>query len=193
LVEKNQSGMAPKWKALASHDIPFELAQQIGWLLMNDEDIKFLDLKAKNSLQRQRNIYRYLHWEKDKWIIEPGEGGQIFIWTFAGDKINRAISLLLAKALPVEQEYDFRYVILKPSKDNQVSIDQIIETISLWKLQETQALEKEIEGEIAVKWFSKFSDCLPDSLAKKTILEKGADVQGMLREVKNTATFVSDF
>jgi ATP-dependent helicase Lhr and Lhr-like helicase len=193
VVEKNHTGIAPKWKALASHDIPFELAQHIGWLLMNDNEIKFLDPKAKNSLQRQRNIYRYLQWQRNKWIIEPAEGGQVFIWTFAGDKINRAISLLLAKVLMVDQEYDFRNVILKPTKNNQILIEEIVDEVSLWKLKKVQDLEKDIEGEIPFKWFSKFSECLPDSLAKKTILEKGIDVAGLLREIKNTEIVEQDF
>jgi ATP-dependent Lhr-like helicase len=34
-----------------------------------------------------------------------------------------------------------------------------------------------------VKWFSKFSQCLPEPLAKKTILEKGVDLQGLKREL----------
>src|SRR6476469_5061429 len=68
-VEKNKSGKAPKWKALASHDIPFELAQEVGTLLMNGFQPHFLDEEAQKVLRRQRNIHNNIGWQKDRWIL----------------------------------------------------------------------------------------------------------------------------
>jgi hypothetical protein len=45
-------------------------------------------------------------------------------------------------------------------------------------------IENAIENNISVKWFSKFFDCLPEALAKKTIRDKDYDFAGLNRELK---------
>jgi ATP-dependent Lhr-like helicase len=35
-----------------------------------------------------------------------------------------------------------------------------------------------------VRWFSKFTNCLPEKLAKKAIVEKGMNLSGLLREIR---------
>lgn len=183
-VEKNKTGVAPKWKALASHDIPFELAQEVGQLLMNNDQLNFLDAEAEKVLQRQRNMYEEIGWRKNKWILESqDEEGFLFLWTFCGDKINRAIALQFEKDFGNEPEYDFRNIRLRRSKNNSLIKEEILDWLSNLKQANENQLENEMIGIIDVKWFSKFSQCLPELLAKKSILEKAVDLQGLKREL----------
>jgi len=48
-------------------------------------------------------------------------------------------------------------------------------------------LENMVVDRIKVKWISKFSPCLPDSLARKAICEKGMDIAGLVRELGKTS------
>jgi ATP-dependent Lhr-like helicase len=183
-VEKNKTGIAPKWKALASHDIPFELAQEVGQLLMNHDQLNFLDAEAEKVLQRQRNMYGEIGWRKGTWILESeDEEGQLNLWTFCGDKINRAIALQFEKDFGNEPEYDFRNIRLRRSKNNSLIKEAILDWLSNLKQTNENQLENEMIGIIDVKWFSKFSQCLPELLAKKSILEKAVDLQGLKREL----------
>jgi ATP-dependent helicase Lhr and Lhr-like helicase len=52
------------------------------------------------------------------------------------------------------------------------------------KSRSESSLEKLLEDNTKCKWFSKFSECLPESLAIKTICEKGMDLSGLIRELK---------
>ena len=58
--------------------------------------------------------------------------------------------------------------------------------ISVLSMSEEQLL-KDIEARLTNRWFSKFSCCLPESLSKKTILEKDYDISGLVRELRRTA------
>lgn len=185
-VEKNKTGIAPKWKAFASHDIPFELAQEVGRLLMTDNQLEFLDEESKKVLQRQRNIYQEIGWNKEQWILaSEDEEGQLYLWTFCGDKINRAIALQFEKDFGYEPEYDFRNIRLCRSKNKSLTKKEVIDWLSNLKQRSESELENEMLGIIDVKWFSKFSQCLPEQLAKKTILEKAVDLQGLKKELNN--------
>jgi ATP-dependent helicase Lhr and Lhr-like helicase len=178
-VEKNETGIAPKWKAIGNYDIPFELAQEIGYLLMNDIGVDFLDVAAKKILESERNIYRNIQWDSDKWILESSpEDTKIFLWTFAGDKINRTISTLISAAIVVETRYDYRNVTIDIGKKI-LPINKIQELLEYLKSKSLMELEEMVELKIHVKWFSKFSECLPDTLAKKTIREKDMDITGL--------------
>ncbi len=50
-VRKNETGIAPKWNVIASFDVPFELAKEIGRLLMNDIRLPFLTRKQVSNSQ----------------------------------------------------------------------------------------------------------------------------------------------
>lgn len=44
-------------------------------------------------------------------------------------------------------------------------------------------LEAIVLNKIPVNWFSKFSNCIPESLAKETILDMDYDLAGTMREL----------
>jgi ATP-dependent Lhr-like helicase len=82
-VQKNETGIAPKWKAFCNHDIPFEVAQEIGQLLMNDQTVEFLDMQGQGMLKALRNEHHDLNWQSDKWILEGSETAIFCLWTFS--------------------------------------------------------------------------------------------------------------
>jgi ATP-dependent helicase Lhr and Lhr-like helicase len=185
-VEKNETGIAPKWKAIGNYDIPFELAQEVGRLLMNNINLDFLDAAAKMIFQSQRNAYFNIGWTSDKWILDSSfENSKIYLWTFSGDKINRTISNFLSTIIKEAPKYDYMNVIIDIEKENPLSVTDLKQTLLDLKSETLRDLEVIIENKIDVKWFSKFSDCLPAPLAKKTIREKGMDIAGLVRQLNH--------
>jgi ATP-dependent Lhr-like helicase len=189
-VQINTTGIAPKWENINSHDVPFELAQEIGRLLMIDEVLEFLDKQAHRVLDAQRNELSELGWSNNKWVMEAAkEHGRIYLWTFAGDKINRSIRFFLLSELDVEIKSDYNTVIIILGKISK-SMLEISDLINSVKSKTEHELLSHIEPFVNVKWFSKFSECLPNELAKKTIIEKDMDLTGMIRELnKVTITY----
>jgi ATP-dependent Lhr-like helicase len=172
-VKKNETGLAPKWKAIASYDIPFELAQEVGKLLMSNEIPSFLDDPAIIILQKQRNEYKKLDWKPGKWILDwVPEANKIYLWTFAGEKINRSIDILLTVNLKATIKYDYQNVEIDFGKGKPMDNNTFLELISSFKSKSKAELESVALNEIDVKWFSKFSECLPESLAKQTICDR---------------------
>ena len=189
-VQKNATGLAPKWRAIANYDIPFELGQEVGRVLMSDVNLEFLDLPAQRVLQLERNTHRNLNWAYNKWVIDSSsEDSKIYLWTFSGEKINRTLSLLFSIELETELEYDFKKIVIEEKKGNTVSINDVEKYISLFKSKSEQELDEATESKIEKKWFSKFSDCVPELLAKKAIREKDFDVAGLIRELKLIAVY----
>jgi len=193
VVEQNKTGMAPKWKALASFDIPFELAQEVGRLLMAMETLEFLDASAQNILHAHRNAHQGLNWDNGKWILESSfENTKIYLWTFAGDKINRALASLLAEENDTNTEFNYMKITIGQRNENPLTLNDINSIILALKSKTQSELELLCEKQIPPKWFSKFSPCLPDSLSIKSIREKGMDIVGLLREIKKIRVEISN-
>jgi ATP-dependent Lhr-like helicase len=187
-VQKNETGIAPKWKGVANFDVPFELAQEVGRLLVTDGRPSFLDANALNILQMERNIHNALNWQQGKWVCDVAEEGNIiYLWTFSGEKINRVLVILLSTILDADIDYDYKQVKIDFKKGKAISVEELQNLISSFKSKSRLDLEAIALEKIQVKWFSKFSDCLPDSLAQLTIFEKDYDLTGMIREL-NTIT-----
>ena len=186
--QKNETGKAPKWKAFGAFDIPFELAQEVGRLLMNNETLEVLDREANLIFKAECNTYELLAWQAGKWVIQPhDDNGGAILWTFAGDKINRTMSMLLESYLECKTEYDYKNISFKSNRRDTDIIRDVRELITLLKTKTCESLEQEVEKKIKPRWFSKFSECLPELIAKKTIREKGMDVEGLNREIEGIA------
>jgi ATP-dependent Lhr-like helicase len=156
----------------------------VGRLLMTDGRPSLLDANALNILQMQRHIYNALNWQQGRWAWDiADEGNIIYLWTFSGEKINRTLVILLSTILDAEINYDYKQVKIEFKKVKALSVNELQNLISSFKSKSRLELELIALEKIQVRWFSKFSDCLPDSLAKLTILEKDYDLTGMMREL----------
>ncbi|MHA4807359.1 hypothetical protein ACX0G9_04615 [Flavitalea flava] len=183
-VKKNTSGIAPKWKSVTYFDVPFELAQEVGRLLVTDGIPPFLDPIANVILRMERNIYNALNWKQGKWVWDVAEDGNIiYLWTFSGEKINRVVAILLSTKLDAEISCDFKQVRIDFKKLSPMSVEELQKMLSSLKAKSRPELEALALEQLRVKWFSKFSNCLPDSLARQTIFEKDYDLVGMPREL----------
>lgn len=172
-VKKNETGLAPKWKTIASHDIPFELAQEVGKLLMINEIPSFLDGSAIGILKIQRNEHKELKWQPGKWIMDTSlESNRIYLWTFSGDKINRSIKILLSADMEVDINYDYKQIIIDFKKE-EINVANFLESITALTSKSKEALESLALQQMETKWFSKFSECLPETLTKQTIYFEG--------------------
>lgn len=182
-VKKNVTGLPPKWRTLGNFDVPFELAQEIGRILQSDETPDFLDLQAQQILRAERSFYRELGWQEDKWIVQISEeSGILYLWTFAGDKINRCINTFLFSQMEADIESDYKRICINIAKTSFL-VKDVCSLIAKMKFQSVSDINYHIEQKVGTKWISKFSDCLPEQLAKKTIIEKGMDLPGTVREL----------
>ncbi|AXY73618.1 hypothetical protein D3H65_06315 [Paraflavitalea soli] len=184
LVSRNESGSAPQWTSMRSKDVPFELAQEIGRLLVAGKPLGFLDFRATVIMRREANQHSGLGWDNHTWTLDPSANdGKFYLWTFCGDKINRAIKFLLDAELGIRAKYDYQLVTIDIDKKKPTSSARIIDyLVSLGNSTEKE-LEQIIMPNMRASWFSKFSICLPDELAKITLREKGIDLAGLLREI----------
>lgn len=187
-VQKNETGIPPKWRTLGDFDVPYELAVEIGNMLKSSEPVEFLDFNARQVLESQRAAYRGLSWRSDKWLVQPAEDGDIvYIWTFAGDKINRCIDRYLAAHIEADITYDYIKIVVKAKDETQLDTAAIIDVFRKMCTEPIHIANAILEPTIKVKWMSKFSECLPESLARKTIMEKGLDLRGTKRELDRVA------
>jgi ATP-dependent Lhr-like helicase len=181
LVEKNTTGEAPLWLSMSSQDVPFELAQEIGRLLMNEDKLSFLEDLAQTKFNENRLLYAQLHWNSSKWILDSADDPSIFyLWTFAGDKINRTLAFLTENHFGTTASYDYRSVTIKGDLKHPVPVDQLLDFLGEIETHAATDVEELLVHQIKNKWFSKFSECLPEFLSKKALLEKSFDVPGLI-------------
>jgi ATP-dependent Lhr-like helicase len=185
LVEKNKTGLPPKWKNLNQFDVPYEVAQEVGSLLTSKDRPDFLDSHSDIVLAGLQDMHSNLNWSRTKWIMDNLEGSTITIWTFAGDKINRTIALLLEDYYEKNKpSYNYQFVTIKLAETTVKTADQLRNIIHGFLSLDSTSLTLRLTDKIKVKWFSKFSNCLPDQLAKQTLVEKYLDVEGLIKTVK---------
>lgn len=183
-VQKTRSGNIPKWKVFRNSDIPHEVAREMGKILMDSTDLDFLDEESKKGIEKLREQYRNLKWEQPKWVFDHAEAGKLLLWTFAGDKINRTVSILINALEIAKTDYDSKCIEIE-SSDESVDdfIPQIISFIKALKGKTAGEIEDILIKEIRNIKFSKFSLCLPEALSKEALIEKSFDVEGLLREL----------
>ena len=65
-----------------------------------------------------------------------------------------------------------------------VSVEDLKNWLDRVQSETAEHLANCIQEQIKVRWFSKFSECLPEVLAKKAIQDRSVDIEGLLRELK---------
>jgi ATP-dependent helicase Lhr and Lhr-like helicase len=191
-VVKNSEGNIPKWRVPKYSDIPFEIAQETGRILMNNEDLFFLDDAAKEGFEKLRDHYKKIQWDKTKWIIDILDKTKVLLWTFAGDKINRVISLSINSSNLGTAREEFQSIEISFSdKSSNNNIEQLISYIETLKYMRSADIEEMAKTKKKVVRFSKFSVCLPNNLSEEALFERSLDIEGCLRELRKVSLKIS--
>lgn len=185
IVVRNVSGIAPKWISYRSLDVPFELAQEVGALMLLENPPHFLDPKASVVFRREVNLHRNIGWSSDAWSLDASTNSEnMYLWTFCGNKINRAIEFLLEMMFALEVSHDYKVISIKTNTKRPVKANELVDYLLSLRAADPKSLEDKILPGMKASWFSKFSICLPDELAKITLREKGIDIEGLVREIR---------
>lgn len=189
LVKKVKFGEPPKWSGYSFMDVPYETAQEVGKILFyNDLPPDFLDDEAKDGLHSAREKYKEIKWFFNEWIILKSRSGNIYLWTFAGDKINRSLGYFFDYHPKIStKRVNYKFIeLVKVNKDEFINIKEIYEYIEKIKNENSGFLkyliDKTKENYKIVK-FSKFTKCLLPYLALLTIFDKAYDFERLFDEL----------
>lgn len=200
LSDKDYEAFHQAWiksiKVLPKHSIFhkqdwFTDAQYRADFLMEDDS--FLSI-AQNSIKRQRDGYNAIGWRSGTWILSSNVGGQSFaLWTFAGDRINRTLMRLFESEFECKIEGDYKQISIHVKKERIISLLDIQSWLMETATLEGSDLEAILLKRIKAIWFSKFSACLPESLAKKVLEERSLDISGVIRELRKVNIVITDY
>jgi ATP-dependent Lhr-like helicase len=189
---KHSVGRVPKWKVFRSSVIPFEIAQEVGNLLMNTELPYFLENKARVALTKEREKVAALGWFKGHWICQAVDIRTLIVWTFSGDRINRTLATFLKNNGAADVDSDFMRVQFTLPHNCEPESTPFPFLRNLLLKTSTGEVEKSIGQSMKKIPFSKFSACVPEVLSKLAVIEKAFDIDGLCREVNITNLIVID-
>jgi ATP-dependent Lhr-like helicase len=158
------------------------VAQEVGRILHSQEELPFLDRDAKLVLRHFRNSVSEIGWQPGTWVVSQSEEGMsTILWTYCGDKINRAIAKMALVLDGVELKVTYQYLSLdKHNKREDFDWQQFIEKLKSYSIEEMTSLAK---NHIKASWFSKFSPCLSEDITRKTIIERSLDLNQMAQTI----------
>lgn len=187
-VKKSFTGDAPKWVTFNGLDVPFETAKEAGKLLFSDSPISFLSDEATEVFSDEREKLMYLAWTNEKWVIELFSK-KVFIWTFAGDRINRTLSNLITSLGIGKASSSYENITIKNtdiSKDEmQERISKLFSTMQTSSQNDLELFANLLKKSFRLVPFSKFAKCLPETLWAEALSERVFDFEGLINEVKS--------
>lgn len=196
LAKKTVSGKIPKWFTFHGLDVPFETAQEVGRLLFSNSKPKFLNKEAEECLISEREKVKGIDFEIGKWIIIIS-AGNLEIWTFAGDKINRTLSKIITGLDLGNACSSYKTITVKTKISNITAIkDVLLKLFSELRsdsLKITSQASQLLINSLRLTTFSKFSKCLPDNLCAEALSERVFDYRGLVREVKSNKIEITSY
>jgi ATP-dependent helicase Lhr and Lhr-like helicase len=192
-ARKTKAGNAPRWKTFNGSDVPIETAKEVGKLLSSTDVPSFLNAEGKTCFQSAQSRIINLNWSNGHWIL-INDFHQSEIVTFAGDKINRTLAILIKIFGLGQTSSDYKSIIIKSSNSEQVlNIDNILFFINSIKeespVNSSRFLLKLEENTKSV-FFSKFVKCLPDNLISASIAEKSYNFEGLIQELNTNEIII---
>jgi ATP-dependent Lhr-like helicase len=182
LARRATLGSAPRWQSYGGSDVPRETAEELGRLLYVDRRVPpWLDDAAKAALQTERDQCDAGAWRPGLWHLDVSEG--LTLTTYAGDKVNRTLSLFLKQAIGLPTSGDF--VGLR-SSTRVVAPSAFVDALTSWRRM-SGAERAGILAEATKTWrFSPFGHCLPDALQRMVLVEQTLDVTFDIPEITLT-------
>lgn len=195
IAHRTKGAVAPRWESFGGMDVPFETAREMGRIMKGGDELpSFLNANAKTWVEAERVNYQKLPWSETQWPVQISDTEEVDIWTFAGDRINRTLAKVLASEGLGTCSSNFKRVHVKPGVSNGngfgKSVFSFLENIFNASTDTMASMTDRVEMQLKAYPFSKFSSCLPDSLARKALGERLLDWNGLWREAKKTRSVI---
>jgi len=187
IARKTVAGEAPKWGIFGWGDVPHETSKEAGKILFGKDLPEFIDAEARVGIESERAGHIDIRWDQEKWVIHIASSGKMQIWTFSGDRINRTLAAIIKSERIEKIAADYRRVeIITEIKDrSEIAklVLYILDKIKKMSPAQIKELERKLSQKLPRLIFSKFSNCLPDSLWLETIAERVLDIEGLKAEL----------
>ncbi|MDQ1352221.1 MAG: ATP-dependent helicase Lhr and Lhr-like helicase [Acidobacteriota bacterium] len=184
---KTNYGDAPRWITFGGGDVPLETAKEAGRILFGEGFLKFLDEEGRTGIEAERNEHIGIHWDDSKWVVNVSDSGIAQIWTFAGDKINRTLALLVRSEGIGQAVSSYKNVEIESDIDNRDILSErifaLLERVKKMDLSQLEILEEKISKLLRRSAFSKFTKCLPDNLWLEAMAERTLDIKSLINEL----------
>lgn len=186
-AKKTKTGEAPRWNVFGGRDVPLETAKEAGRILFGENFPVFLNDESRDGIQAARDEHIGIQWDDSKWVIYASASGMARIWTFAGDRINRTLALLIKLEKIGEVVSSYKYVEIESQIiDRSILLERIMDLLSQIKelsSSQLESLEIKVSQLLRKMVFSKFAKCLPDNLWMEAMAERALDINGLKNEL----------
>ena len=194
-VRRAAGGEAPKWMSFGGPDIPYETAQEVGRLLHGGECPLFLDDEARDVFKREIERSNLVPWRPGSVVALVSPSGQTSVYTYAGDRRNRALARLLMSRGVGKATANYKRVEFKVPPEEATETRSIISE-AFHRFQDGGQNEDHLLGVLARtqrSWpFSPFAQCLPDELLTWSLAERILDVSGLLAMLQTAELNIVD-
>lgn len=181
-VEPAQKGKIPFWMS-GSRVISRWLSEEIYNVLCEEEDYHFVNQKELSLLKKERKKYKKLGFEKGRLIIEQ-QGRIIKIYSYAGDRINLTLGLVLKREVGANKfNFKFNEIRLYFADNDQRlkgSVKDFLVALKNKKLLMSPKLLRTMLDELPIKKVSKYYNYLPPLLQKEITEELFLDIEGSI-------------
>lgn len=164
--------------------ISFEIAQEMLKVLNDDINYSYIDSRSKDVLISQRLEHSAFDLKNGEILIDVIKNG-FDIYTFAGNKVNFTIGLILESELSVECAVNYRRVRVK-SKNISISEDNVVKVFNKIRNDEFN-LEEIITSTLIMGGYgsrTKFFDILPKHAKSQVLKYELVDIKHMIHAIK---------
>lgn len=196
IARRTEFGDAPRWIAFGWGDVPRETANEAGRILFSKDFPYFVDDEGRAGIEAVRNEHIRIRWDDSKWVINASDSGIAQIWTFAGDRINRTLALLVQSEGIGQAVSSYKHVEIESKiNDRNILTERIFDLLDQVRKMESSKLE-ELEEKISLTLrrivFSKFSKCLPENLWSEAMADRSLDIKGLKNELLDKKMEISN-
>ncbi|HLP58889.1 MAG TPA: DEAD/DEAH box helicase [Candidatus Deferrimicrobium sp.] len=187
IARRTKTGEAPRWVVFGGGDVPRETAKEAGRILFGKNFPVLLNDEGRAGIEAVRNEHIGIQWDDSKWVIHAYDSGIARIWTFAGDRINRTLALLVQLEKIGQAVSSYKHVEIESKMIDRSILSKrifdLLDQIKKMSPSQLELLEVKLSQILRRMVFSKFAKCLPDNLWLEAMAEKSLDINGLNNEL----------